>query len=69
MSGVPAVTMPLLAAFRKDCIIFRFSLRILVSFLVNMVISNLQYYSKSEESQQKKKKAYWFSMTFENNHK
>ena len=58
LSGVPAVTMPLLTAFRKACIIFRFSsLRNLSSFLVNMVISNLWYYSKFEESKQKKKKS------------
>ena len=57
LSGVPAVTMPLLTAFRKACFIFRFSLlRNLSSFLVNTVISNLWYYSKYEESKQKKKK-------------
>ena len=45
LSGVPAVTMPLLTAFRKAYIIFRFSsLRILSFFLVTIVITNLQYY-------------------------
>lgn len=71
LSGVPAVTMPLLTAFGKACFIFRFSpLWNLSSFLVNTVISNLWYCSKSEESKQKKKKMFvGLSVTFENSHK
>ena len=64
-SGIPAVTMPYLTAFRKTYIVFKLSsLRILSSFSISVVTCNLQKYSKFEESN--KKMLIQLSMTSEN---